>query len=110
MIILFILLLIVAVFSLAVIAWYRRSLLKFRDLFNVQYPILNTEVTVTDSLRTEKTLPGLSPIRMFPSTLILDKKGLIRKIDTGFNGPGTGEHYLQYKRELEALVNKLLAE
>lgn len=88
----------------------RRSLLKFRDLFNVQYPILNTEVTVTDSLRTEKTLPGVSPIRMFPSTLILDKKGLIRKIDTGFNGPGTGEHYLQYKRELEALVNKLLAE
>jgi peroxiredoxin len=88
----------------------RRSLQKFRDRFNVQYPILNTEVTVTDSLRTEKTLPGLSPIRMFPSTIITDKKGLIRKIDTGFNGPGTGEHYLQYKRELEGLVNKLLAE
>jgi len=90
--------------------WVRskNSLIKFRDRFNVQYPILNTEVTVTDSLRTEKTLPGLSPIRMFPSLLIVDKKGMIRKIETGFNGPGTGEFFLHYKKELEGYVNELL--
>ncbi len=88
----------------------RRSLLKCKDRYQIEYPILNTEVAVTDSLRTEKTFPGLSPIRMFPSTLIVDKKGMIRKIDTGFNGPGTGEHYLHYQKAFGDLVNRLLRE
>ena len=48
--------------------WNRslKSLQKFKDRYDVQYTILNTEVTVLDSLRTEKTLPELSPIKFFP--------------------------------------------
>ena len=87
-----------------------KSLQKFKTRYNVQYTILNTGVTVGDSLRTEKTLPELTPIRFFPSSVIVDKKGKIRKLDTGFNGPGTGDHYLVYKKEFEALIDKLLQE
>ena len=87
-----------------------KSLQKFKTRYNVQYAILNTGVTVGDSLRTEKTLPELTPIRFFPSSVIVDKKGKIRKLDTGFNGPGTGDHYLVYKKEFEALIDKLLQE
>ena len=87
-----------------------KSLQKFQTRYNVQYTILNTGVTVGDSLRTEKTLPELTPIKFFPSSVILDKKGKIRKLDTGFNGPGTGDHYLVYKKEFEELINKLLLE
>ena len=87
-----------------------KSLQKFQTRYNVQYTILNTGVTVGDSLRTEKTLPELTPIKFFPSSVILDKKGKIRKLDTGFNGPGTGNHYLVYKKEFEELINKLLLE
>ncbi|MBS1511365.1 MAG: TlpA family protein disulfide reductase [Bacteroidetes bacterium] len=92
--------------------WERsiKSLTKFKDRFNVQYTILNTGVTVGDSLRTEKTLPELTPIKFFPSSIILDKKGKIRKLDTGFNGPATGEHYTAYKNEFEQTVNTLLQE
>lgn len=92
--------------------WERsiRNLQKFKDRYNVQYTILNTEVTVTDSLRTEKTLPELTPIKFFPSSVIIDKKGKIRKLDTGFNGPATGEHYLIYKKEFEATIDHLLTE
>lgn len=92
--------------------WERslKSLQKFRDRYNVAYTILNTEVTVNDSLRTEKTLPELTPIRFFPSSIILDKKGKVRKLDTGFNGPGTGVHYEIYKKEFEATINELLGE
>ena len=78
-----------------------RTLKKFQQRFNVQYPMLITGVTVNDSLRTEKTLPELTPIKFFPSSAILDKKGRVRKLDTGFNGPATGDHYLQYKKEFE---------
>jgi hypothetical protein len=87
-----------------------KSLKKFQQRFNVQYPILNTEVTVGDSLHTEKTLPQLTPIKTFPSSIILDKKGKIRKLDTEFNGPGTGVHYTEYKQAFERTVNELLKE
>ena len=92
--------------------WNRslKSLQKFKDRYDVQYTILNTEVTVLDSLRTEKTLPEVTPIKFFPSSIILDKKGKIRKLDTGFNGPGTGEHYDIYKKEFEETINHLLSE
>jgi peroxiredoxin len=87
-----------------------KTLKKFQQRFKVQYPMLITGVTVNDSLRTEKTLPQLTPIKFFPSSAILDKKGMVRKLDTGFNGPGTGEHYLRYKKEFEETVDKLLIE
>ncbi|HTL10764.1 MAG TPA: TlpA disulfide reductase family protein [Chitinophagaceae bacterium] len=87
-----------------------KTLRKFQQRFNVQYPMLITGVTVNDSLRTEKTLPELTPIKFFPSSVILDKKGNVRKLDTGFNGPGTGDHYLKYKKEFEDTIDKLLAE
>lgn len=92
--------------------WERsiKSLRKFQQRYDVQYSILNTEVPVTDSLRTEKTLPEVTPIKVFPSSIILDKKGKIRKLDSGFNGPATGEHYTHYKNEFESLINQLLKE
>lgn len=88
----------------------QKSLRKFQQRFNVQYPILITGVTVSDSLRTEKTLPQLTPIKVFPSSIIIDKQGKVRKLDTGFFGPGTGEHYEAYKKEFYETVNKLLEE
>ena len=87
-----------------------KTLKKFQQRFNVQYPMLITGVAINDSLRTEKTLPELTPIKFFPSSAILDKQGKVRKLDTGFNGPATGDHYLQYKKEFEETVNKLLSE
>ena len=92
--------------------WERsvKSLKKFKQRFNVQYTILNTEVTVTDSLRTQKTLPQVTDIKFFPSSIIIDKKGKIRKLDTGFNGPATGLHYVAYKKEFNSVVDNLLKE
>lgn len=87
-----------------------KSLRKFQQRFNVQYPMLITGVSVNDSLRTEKTLPELTQIKTFPSSVILDKNGRVRILDTGFNGPGTGEHFIQYKKEFEEAIDKLLSE
>lgn len=42
-----------------------KSLKKFQERFDVQYPMLITGVKVTDSHRTEKTLPQVTPIRFF---------------------------------------------
>ncbi len=88
----------------------KRLLQPFITRFNVTYPILATGVSVNDSLRTEKTLPEIQEIIGFPTTIFIDKKGMVRKIDTGFNGPGTGDHYDIYKKEFNDLIDSLLKE
>jgi thiol-disulfide isomerase/thioredoxin len=84
------------------------SVRKFQKRFNVQYPMLLTGVTVSDTLRTEKTLPQLTKIKSFPSTIFIDKQGKVAKIHAGFEGPGTGVRYELLKKEFEATVERLL--
>lgn len=86
----------------------QKSLDKFRKKFDVTYPMLITGVTVMDPQRTEKTLPQLTQIKMFPSTIILDKTGKVSYIDTGFQGPGTGEYYTQFVKEFNEKIDQLL--
>ncbi len=88
----------------------KKSLLSFQQRFDVTYPVLLTGVTVTDSLRTEKTLPQLNKIKAFPTSIFIDKKGIVRKIYTGFTGPGTGVHYKAFKKEFDETIRQLLGE
>jgi thiol-disulfide isomerase/thioredoxin len=86
----------------------KKSIEKFKERFNVEYTLLNTGVTVGDSLRTEKTLPQLTQIKSFPSTIFLDKTGRVAKIRAGFEGPGTGVHYEELKKDFVETVDALL--
>lgn len=88
----------------------KKSLGRFQQKFNVQYPMLITGIKSSDEQRTEKTLPQLTPIQVFPSTIFLDKKGVVRKIHTGFYGPGSGKYFDEYKTGFYDTVNSLLAE
>jgi thiol-disulfide isomerase/thioredoxin len=86
----------------------QKSMRKFQQRFNVQYPMLITPASVSDSLRTEKTLPQLTPIKSFPTTIYLDKKGKVKKIHTGFYGPGTGKYFEEFKKEFNQIIDELL--
>lgn len=88
----------------------KKALEPFRKRFAVQYPFLVTGVAVSDSLRTEKTLPQLEAIKAFPTTIFIDKKGIIRKIHTGLDGPATGKYYEVFKQEFDEEINTLLKE
>jgi peroxiredoxin len=86
----------------------KKALESFTKRFDVTYPVLITGVTPADPQKTEKTLPQLTGIKGFPTTIYLDRSGKVRKVHTGFNGPGTGEHYEIYKREFNGLMDELL--
>ncbi len=88
----------------------KEALQPFRKRFAVQYPFLVTGVSVSDSLKTEKTLPQLDEIKVFPTTIFINKKGQVDKIHTGYDGPATGVHYEEFKKEFEEEVDKLLKE
>jgi len=70
--------------------------------------MLITGVAVSDSLRTEKTLPQITPIKAFPTTIFLDKKGNVHEIHSTFYGPGSGKLYDEYIKEFNATVDGLL--
>ena len=52
----------------------------------------------------------LDDITSFPTALFIDRKGQIRKIHTGFYGPGTGKYYDNYKKEMVEFLEILLLE
>lgn len=86
----------------------QKSVRRFQQLLEVKYPMLITGVSVSDSLRTEKTLPQLTPIKAFPTTIFLDRDGKVHDVHSSFYGPGSGKHYEEYKREFNVTVDGLL--
>lgn len=84
------------------------SLGKLIKRFDVKYPVLITPVALSDPERTQKTLPQLTDIAVFPTTIILDKSGKVASITSDFYGPGTGDHYTNYVADFQQKINKLL--
>lgn len=54
--------------------------------------------------------PVLNEIMSFPTTIILNRKGEIVRIHTGFNGPGTGKYYEEFVEDMNAYLEKILSE
>lgn len=87
----------------------QKSVNQLKDRFNITYPILITGYTPARG-EAAKSLPMIEKVLGFPTTIIIDKKGNVRKIHTGFSGPGTGQYYIAFISEFERLTNDLLAE
>jgi thiol-disulfide isomerase/thioredoxin len=81
---------------------------KLATKFNVNYEIL--VAGTSDKEEAGKTLPMLSHINAFPTTIFLDHLGKVRKIHTGFMGPGSGEYYYDLMEDFENFVNQLIME
>ena len=88
----------------------RKNLMRFKNKFNVQYPMLITGVTSADSLRTEKTLPEMTQIKAFPSMILIGKDGIVRKTHAGYAGPATGIHHQAFKKKFQEDIDALLEE
>jgi thiol-disulfide isomerase/thioredoxin len=87
----------------------QHTLQQLKDHFNIPYPLLITGYTPGKG-DPQKSLPMLADFKGFPTTIIIDKKGNVRKIHTGFSGPGTGNYYTAFIDEFDKLTDDLLAE
>lgn len=76
--------------------------------FKVNYELLITGKIGKD--QASEALPMLNSVMAFPTTIYIDKKGVVRKIYTGFNGPATGNTYTKYVEQTTMFVEELLAE
>ena len=63
-----------------------------------------------DKKKAAETLPMLNQVFAFPTTIFIGKNGKVKYIRTGFEGPGTGIYYDQFKQRFNEMVNELLSE
>lgn len=83
---------------------------RLKEQTGINYPVLLAQYGTSSKIDAQKKIPMLNHVLSYPTSIFIDKKGKVRKIHTGFNGPATGEKYLEFKKEFEAFVNTLLTE
>ncbi|MBJ7882634.1 peroxiredoxin family protein [Gelidibacter salicanalis] len=86
------------------------SIKRLKDRLGIQYPVLLAQHGTSDKLEAQKKMPMLNEVVSYPTTVFIDKRGQVRKIHTGFNGPATGEKYVAFKNEFSTFIDALLAE
>lgn len=87
-----------------------KSIDRLKQNIGIDYPVLLAQYGSVNKGEVQNKLPMLNNILSYPTTIFIDKKGKVRKIHTGFNGPATGEKYIEFKKEFEGFVDALLKE
>jgi thiol-disulfide isomerase/thioredoxin len=87
-----------------------KSIERLKDGVGINYPILLAQFGTSDKAQAQEKLPMLNHVLSYPTTIFIDKTGKVRKIHTGFNGPATGEKYVDFKKKFEGFVSGLLEE
>lgn len=83
---------------------------RLKEREEVDYPILLAQYGTSNKQKANEKLPMLNHILSYPTTIYIDKKGEVRKIHTGFNGPATGEKFEEFKQQFNQTVQELTEE
>jgi hypothetical protein len=81
---------------------------KMIDKLDVSYDFV--VAGTDDKEKASQTLPMLNRVVAFPTTIFIGKDGKVKKIHTGFSGPGTGVYFEQFKEQFNQTINELLVE
>ncbi len=83
---------------------------RLKERTGIEYPVLLAQVGTSSKMKANEKLPMLNHVLSYPTTIFIDKRGKVRKIHTGFNGPATGDKYTEFKTEFTGFVEDLLQE
>lgn len=86
------------------------SIKRLRDNVGIGYPILLAQFGTSSKSKAQEKLPMLNHVLSYPTSIFIDKKGKVRKIHTGFNGPATGQKFIEFKSEFTSFVDQLVNE
>lgn len=86
----------------------KRTLGRLKTAYNIEYDLLFGGIA--DKKVAAEKLPALNQVLAFPTKIIIDRKGKVRKIYTGFTSETTGKYYEDYVAKFNKLVDELLAE
>jgi hypothetical protein len=81
------------------------------DLFQKRYGITYTVLfcgSTKDSNVDTKLRSQLNNFYAYPTSLFIDRKGIVKEIHVGFHGPGTGEEYQKQIQQYYATVKRFV--
>lgn len=81
---------------------------KMKEKYKVGYDYVLAGIS--ESSDASRSLPMLNKVISFPTTIIIDRKGVVRRIHTGFSGPATGKYYEAFVEDFNTFMNTLIAE
>jgi len=87
-------------------AYVKKVLGRFREKFDIQYDQVIAGTTNKKDIA--ESLPALKNFISFPTTIIINKKGEVAKIHTGYSGPATGKYYTEFVQEFNQEIDALL--
>lgn len=80
----------------------------YQQRHSIQYPLLIAGVS--DKEIASRSLPFLDRVRSFPTAILVDSRGRVREVYTGFNGPATGKAYelqgQKFRERIDSLLNE----
>jgi peroxiredoxin len=86
----------------------KTALTRLLKRYDVQYDILFAGIA--DKKVASEALPALNKVLAFPTTIIIDKKGNVSQIHTGYTGPATGAYYDEYVQEFNSHISQLIGD
>lgn len=76
-----------------------RQIQRYKDRFGATWEFV--AAGVNDKAKTAATLPALSAIKSYPTTIWINPDGTVRAIHSGFAGPATGDAYTETLEHFE---------
>ena len=86
----------------------RDRVLTMKEKLDVPYDFLIAGTSTTQSA--SESLPMLNRVMSFPTSIIIDRKGEVRRIHTGFSGPATGVYYEEFVDDFNQFMKDLIEE
>ncbi len=87
---------------------YRQRINHYKERMKIPYP-LYVGGKASKQLASQQ-FSDFSSILSFPTIIIIGKDGTVRKIHTGFYGPGTGSYYEEFTKETKSFIESLCNE
>ena len=83
----------------------KKNLTLFQKRYGITYPVLfcgsTNDANVNLKLRSQ-----LNDFYAYPTTIFVDRKGVVKKIHVGFNGPGKGDEYQEQVKQYYETVKQ----
>ncbi len=81
---------------------------RYADRHRLTYPLL--VAGTSDKTEAAATLPDLEAVLSFPTKIFIDRRGKVREIYSGYEGPSTGDAHTAMKASVVKVIEDLLGE
>ncbi|MBL4715732.1 MAG: TlpA family protein disulfide reductase [Bacteroidia bacterium] len=85
----------------------KENIRKYKKTLSIPYEVLLADINSSKSKTSDQFLT-LNKIISYPTLLYIDKNKTVRKIHTGFSGPGTGNYYKNFVEFNQIFIESLL--